>query len=511
MRMSSSRHSETERTYDPGPAAVLPTLDVVDGVSAVGQPEEHQLVAVYFDTADLDLARRGITVRRRTGGDDDGWHLKLPAGVDTRTEVRLPPGRATKTVPSRLLASVRGLVRDRTLVPIARVTTRRSERHLIGEGDSVAAHLCVDEVQAERLVGPAQVQDWREWEVELDQGTELLLDAVESLLVAAGATRAASPTKLLRTLGDLVPAPRPKPSREQLARGSAGDLVVAHLAEHLEKLLTQDARLRADEPGSVHKLRIAARRLRSALKTYGPLLEPSATDAVGEELRWLGQVLSGARDAQVMRERLGKLVSGEPAELVIGPVARHIDDDLSAAYQAGRKDGLQALDSERYFRLLDALESLVLRPTLTEESAAPATEVVPRLLRRDAKRLRRAVRDVTRSDDQASRDLSLHEARKKAKRLRYAAESAVPVLPRAKKLAARAKSVQEALGDHQDSVVARSKLREYGAQTQLGGENGFTFGRLHALEQNRGLEAERRFEAAYSGLTRKKLASWTQA
>jgi len=78
--MSSSRHSETERPYEPGPAAVLPTLDVVDGVSGMGQPVEHELIAVYVDTAYLDLARHGITVRRRTGGDDAGWHLKLPAG-----------------------------------------------------------------------------------------------------------------------------------------------------------------------------------------------------------------------------------------------------------------------------------------------------------------------------------------------------------------------------------------------------------------------------------------------
>src|SRR3954452_8863698 len=339
--MSSSEHSETERSYDPGPAAVLPTLDVVDGVSAMGPPVQLELTAVYFDTADLDLARHGITVRRRTGWDDAGWHLKLPAGVDTRTEVRLPAGRATKTVPPQLLASVRGLVRDRSLVPIARVATSRQEYDLIGDGDSVAAHVCVGDVHAERFVGPAHTEDCREWEVELDQGTERLLDAVESLLVTAGATRSASPSKLLRTLGDLVPAPRPKPSRKQLARGSAGDLVVAHLAEHTEGLLTQDARLRAEEPGSVHKLRIAARRLRSALKTYGPLVESSSTDAVGEELRWLGQVLSGARDAQVMRERLGKLVSLEPEELVLGPVARHIDDDLSAAYQAGRKEALE--------------------------------------------------------------------------------------------------------------------------------------------------------------------------
>lgn len=514
--MSTSRHDETERKYDPGPAA-FPTLVGVDGVTAMSQPVEHDLSAVYFDTAGLDLARHGITVRRRTGGDDAGWHLKLPAGVDTRTEVRLPPGRATKTVPARLLASVRGLVRDRDLIPVARLSTRRREYALVGgDGDSdghgVVASVCVDEVHAERLVGPAYVEDWLEWEVELVEGTAPLLDALEERLLAAGAVRATSASKLLRTLGDLVPAPRKQPSRKRLARGTAGDLVLAHVAEHTEELLTQDARLRADEPGSVHKLRIAARRLRSALKTYGPLLESSSADEVGEELRWLGQVLSGARDAQVLRERLHELVSREPEELVMGPVAQRIDDDLSAAYQAGRKEGLKALDSERYFRLLDGLDVLVLLPTLTARSAAPAKDVVPRLLQRDAKRLRRAVREVAGTHDPGSRDLALHEARKKAKRLRYAADSAVPVLPRgAMKLAAQAKKIQEALGDHQDSVVARGKLREYGAQTHLSGENGFTFGRLHALEQARGLEAEHRFEQAYGVLTHKKLTRWTRA
>src|SRR6058998_3299158 len=98
--MSTSRHRETERKYDPRQAAALPALHGVDGVSAMRQAVQHELSAVYFDTAELDLARHGITVRRRTGGDDAGWHLKLPAGADTRTEVRLPPGRATKTVPA---------------------------------------------------------------------------------------------------------------------------------------------------------------------------------------------------------------------------------------------------------------------------------------------------------------------------------------------------------------------------------------------------------------------------
>jgi CHAD domain-containing protein len=506
--MGATQQDEIERKYDVGAGTVFPTLTDVDGVSAVRQPTETELEAVYFDTADLDLARRGITLRRRTGGYDAGWHLKLPGGRDTRSEVRLPLGRATRTVPDELLAPVRAVVRDRALLPVARLSTRRLEYELVDDDSTVLAQVCDDEVHAERLHGPAHVEDWREWEVELVDGDVQLLDGVEQRLLEAGAASASVSSKLRRALGDVAPqVPVARPSRKQLARGSAGQLLVAHLSEHVEELKVQDARLRAEGPGSIHKLRIAARRLRSALKNYAPLL--ASDSSVREELRWLGQVLSPARDAQVMRERLGLLVAAEPAELVLGPVARRIDDDLSAAFQAGRDQALEAVGSERYFRLLDALDDLVVTPPVTEGAQAPAREVVPGLLQRDAKRLRRAVRGIGRADSPHDHDLALHEARKKAKRLRYAAESAVPVFPdRARKLRDRAKAVQEALGEHQDTVVARHQLREYGAQTHLNGENGFTFGRLHALEQARAEDAERRFTEAWDRIPRTKLRRW---
>jgi CHAD domain-containing protein len=515
-RMGVSRQAEVERKYDVGSAVVVPGLADVEGVSAVGEPVESRLVAVYFDTADLDLARCGVTLRRRTGGGDAGWHLKLPAGEDTRTEVRLPLGRATKTVPAELLAPVRAVVRDRALAPVARVSTRRLEYALVGADATVLAQVCDDEVHAERLRGPAQVGDWREWEVELVDGDAGLLDRVEQCLLAAGASAASVSSKLRRILGEMAPqAPQGRPTRKKLSGGDAAQLVAAHLAEHLEALQEQDARLRAERPGSVHKLRIAARRLRSALKTYRPLLTTdSATSValVGEELRWLGQVLSSARDAQVMRERLHLLVAAEPPELVLGPVAQRIDDDLSAAFQAGRDAALQALSSERYYRLLDALDDLATAAPFTSKAAAPAREVLPGLLQRDAKHLRRAVRRIDRADSPSDHDLALHEARKKAKRLRYAAESAIPVFPdRAAKLTAAAKKVQEALGEHQDTVVARHKLREYGAQTHLTGENGFTFGRLHALEERRADEAEQRFVRAWDHFPPKKLRRWLRS
>ena len=296
-----------------------------------------------------------------------------------------------------------------------------------------------------------------------------------------------------------------------MARGSAGEVVQAQLAELTDRLHKQDARLRTEQPGSIHKLRIAARRIRSALKTYKPLLAPGSAEAVGEELRWLGQALAEARDAQVLRERLRLLVASEPPELVLGPVLNRIDDELRTAYRSGLEQALRALDSERYFRLLDALDQLVASMPLKPKADAPAREGPPA-----AAQTRRQTSASCSPTNRACRgpgtqhDAALHEVRKKAKRFRYAAESARPVLgARAKALAVAAKQVQQALGEHQDSVIARQRLREYGAKAHVDGENGFSFGRMHALEQQHADEQEREFTTAWEALRHKKRHSWT--
>ncbi|MET1037804.1 MAG: CHAD domain-containing protein, partial [Aeromicrobium sp.] len=134
-------------------------------------------------------------------------------------------------------------------------------------------------------------------------------------------------------------------------RDDAGQVLLAYLADHAAALRRQDVSLRAGETGSVHQLRIAARRLRSALRSYGPLFQPASTDRIGDDLRWLGQSLSAARDAQVLRAHLPELVAAEPPELVLGPVMSRIDDELRTAERTGREQALQALDSERYLRL----------------------------------------------------------------------------------------------------------------------------------------------------------------
>ncbi len=259
--------------------------------------------------------------------------------------------------------------------------------------------------------------------------------------------------------------------------------------------------LRAGDQEGVHKLRIAARRLRSALATYAPVLTGDRPARLGEELRWLGSVLAEARDAQVLRDRLAGLVRAQPDELVLGPVLRRIDDELGAAFRTGRSTALKTLSGARYFTLLGDLEAFVAAPPLTARAARPAHQELPWLLRRDLRRVRRRDQRVAEATGREEEDEALHAVRKAAKRLRYAAESADPVLgDDAARLGECAKAMQELLGEHQDTVVARRTVRVIGIQAHRAGESGFTFGRLHALEERRADELVAQYPACLAAL-----------
>ena len=502
------RIAEVERKYEVADGTVLPSLtEAADGLS-MGQPTEVVLDAVYFDTADLALARRGVTLRRRSGGDDAGWHVKLPVSDDERTEIRWPSGRTTRVVPKAVLASVRAWVRDGVPVPVASVSTRRLERVLTDGTGVLLATLCDDEVRAVRLVGERLEQTWREWEVELVGGDEDLLDAVGERLLDAGAEPSRTSSKLRRTLGDLAPE-GDRGGDAPTTGATLEEALVAALHDHISRLHEHDAGLRAGEEDAVHRMRIAARRSRSALRTFKPLLDRERADHLAEELRWLGQELAAARDAQVLRERLLATVAEQPTELVMGRVAGRVRADLRATERAGRARAVATLDGERDFRLLDDLDSFAAAPPFTAGQEDPAASELPRLLHRDAKRLRRAVAVVGAADEPVERDAALHEARKKAKRLRYAAELAAPVLgKRARRLGRRAKRVQQALGRHQDAVVARAYLREQGVRAHLDGENAFTYGRLHALQDGTAAAAVDDFERAWKKMPPKDLRRW---
>jgi len=486
--MSPTEQLEIESKYDVDEGASLPALHELPGVASVAQPVELDLAAVYYDTAALDLAANKVTLRRRTGGEDDGWHVKFPVSSGERLEVRHPLGRSTRGVPIAVVRAVRVHVRDNELVPVVTLNTKRVVHRLLDTDGQVLAELADDRVTA--TVEGAEPDSWREWEFELVTGDRSLLEAADDVLRSAGAEPASGPSKLARALGDRVPA------ADQWALPSkplTSDLFRAYAGAQVQAIRERDPEVRRDVPDAVHKFRVATRRLRSALATYRPVVDREAGDRIRVELKWLAGELGVARDAEVQREHFAAEVAEQPAELVMGRVAGRIDDHLRGVYKEGRTRALAALESERYFRLLETLDDLIAKPPLVGDDRK-AKKQIHDLLDHDWKRMRKAVRRAETAETTAEQDHELHEVRKAAKRLRYAAESAVPVLgDEATDLAARAEEVQEVLGEFQDSVVSRDFLRQLAVQVHLEGGNAFTFGRLHAAEELRGLHAREAF------------------
>jgi CHAD domain-containing protein len=501
---------EIERKFSADPGVPLPDLSGVGRVVTVTDPVKTDLEAAYFDTADLRLAAHGITLRRRTGGEDPGWHLKLPAGADERTEIRRPLGRAARTVPGELMREILAVVRDRELVPVATVRTTRDVRRLLDAGGNDLAVVADDTVHAERLAGgPAEPSTWREVEVELTGGDRALLDAVSARLEAAGLSRSAAASKLQRVLGDLAPRQAGRPALSRCSR--AGDVVLVYLRDQVEALVSWDLGVRGDVPDAVHQMRVATRRLRSALATHRPLLDRERTDPVRDELKWLGSMLGSARDTEVLQVRLRDLAAAQSPELILGPVLRRIDLEMDERHRAARNCLVEALDGKRYFRLLDALDDLTADPPFAARAGQRGDRVLPRLVARACRRLDRTAKAADETTTPGDRDHLLHEVRKAAKNARYAAESVAPVCGRpAARLAKRMEAVQDVLGENQDSVAARQVLREIGVVAHQAGENAFTFGLLYGLERSRGEGAQRAYRPALRAASRKGVRRWMQ-
>src|SRR6266566_1842563 len=158
---------ETERKYEFEPGVALPSLHDLPSVSRVSDLAEQTLEAEYYDTADLRLVRSGVTLRRRRGGSDPGWHLKLPLNGDARREIRLPLGRTGRGVPAELAGLVRAYARGEALQPVALVTTERHGRVLLDHSGDSLAELVEDEVSARTLGESTTLTHWREAEIEL--------------------------------------------------------------------------------------------------------------------------------------------------------------------------------------------------------------------------------------------------------------------------------------------------------------------------------------------------------
>lgn len=257
--------------------------------------------------------------------------------------------------------------------------------------------------------------------------------------------------------------------------------------------------MRRSLPDSVHQMRVATRRLRSAFKTYRKVLDRAATDPIGEELRWLAAELGVDRDQEVLLERIQTSLGELPRTLVIGPVRSRLKVWNTTRRSASRRRAVAVLDGERYVSLLDSLDALLEAPPLLKGADAEPRAILPKAVLGDYARLAVRVEGALSLAEGDERDLALHDARKAAKRLRYAAESAVPALGKpAKRLAKAGKKVQTLLGDHQDSVVAREALRGLAVQAAGAGESAFTWGVLYAREEALAERRERELPGIWS-------------
>ncbi|WP_215543941.1 CYTH and CHAD domain-containing protein [Amycolatopsis sp. CA-230715] len=465
---------ERERKFEVDLRRPRPDLTGVGPIASTAEPVETTLDATYFDTEDHRLAAAGVTLRRRRGGADEGWHLKLPVGEDRRDEIRMPLSAKQKP-PRELRRLVVAHTMGRKLIPVAHLKTERAECALLdGTGTAVAA-LTDDKVTGEAVGGAAHLDRWREWEVELGEtaGDELL-ESITAALAKDGVHRSRSSSKLARLLDDRLP----KTPKRRTKR--AGDVVLAYLREQVDVLRRNDIGVRRDAEDAVHQMRVASRRIRGALNSFKRVLDRDATRELAAELKWLAGGLGPARDIEVSREYFGAAVAKLPDELVIGPVRPFLSAHFAAEADQARRAALKTLSSDRYEDLLRGLDRLLTDPPFTKRAKRTANGELRYALRRADRRLRAAARVVAGSSDGPERDAALHELRKKAKQARYAADAVRPVFGAKLEAWRRSvKKVQSTLGDHHDLVVARTVVVDLGRAAHREGHSTFTFGVLH--------------------------------
>lgn len=518
--MSAAVQTEIERKYTVEEGTVLPDLGGVPGVDRTQAEEPFGLEAVYFDTEGLDLARARIALRRRVGGADEGWHLKLPA-EEGRTEMQWPLTTG-ETVPDEVLEPVRALVRDRALTPLARIATTRTITELLDERGGVVVEVADDQVTASDVRG-GEVRAWREWEAELGPAApdtraarEQLLDDVEAVLRESGATVSPSVSKLAQALGRTGLGTGASSAADPTSVDThtpAEEAVLAGARELVAALLAIDPAARRDEPDAVHRMRTTVRRLRNVLATHRALFGRARVDPLREQLSRLGAQLGEVRDLEVRAAWAGDALDAYEAERgVTDDAARYrlvgeLGEERSGALARLR----EALTAEPYFRLLDDLEGFVAGESAETDSGSGSEGVSAR--REERATLRKAARRVLKrsgSVEEAAGAVPdgvagqaevlghLHESRKAARKLRHAAEFATEgaggVLGgKAARLGELAEALQDALGEHRDAALFADHLLLVAARAHAAGEDTFVYGALHqrALDQ-----AERALGAA---------------
>jgi CHAD domain-containing protein len=532
---------EVERKFRVHGLYRLPDLVATGAVAAAEDTGVVELDATYYDTDDLRLAREGITLRRRIGGADEGWHLKIPAGLGTsgavaREELRLPLDASDGEEPPAGLATLVGaIVRSDALRPVATLRTERRSILLTphpvagraaepvpgsageGDGDGVEAEVgagdpAVSGRDGAAAAAPAEpllvltddvvsVLDsdgsmaarFRELELEDlpdadPQAAGLAADAVSHALVAAGAIAGEFVSKAVRALGPFAAAPPEVPVPDEVDPSSpARDAIRAHLARHTRALRLADLAVRRDLPDAVHQARVACRRLRSGLKVFGPLLDQAWAEGLREELGWAAGELGDYRDTEVLLERLEEHLGRLPETVDIAAARAHVETELTARLAAARERAIALTESKRYLDLHARLVTAAADPVTNEDADCACAEVLPPHVVKAWKKLARESAKLL-ADEVAipggAPDDEWHETRITAKKARYAVEACAPVFgPEAAAFGKQLARVTELLGEHQDATIAGERIHDLVREGDPSAEAAFALGALLAVER----------------------------
>lgn len=485
---------ETEFKFRVEPDFVLPDLTTL-GFRVDIQPA-LTLDADYYDTERTTLLRWGVTLRRRSGGADDGWHAKVPVlGADhtTRDEIRV--SAMGESVPTELVQILTPLLRGQDVVHRAHVMTRRTPYLISSSAHEALVELVDDHVD---VSGAGTHSTFRELELELVADSPAARAAVTLIgdhLRQVGAAPS-SVSKAASALGDLGPADVPEfPTVGP--DGLAVDALRSVLARHVRHLVMADVAVRRDLPDSVHQMRVAARRLRSTFSTYRALLDSDAVAPVREDLSWLARELGAVRDTEVIYALLTELGS-ELGEEEDRQAARDaVDRWYEKRMPAARASVMAALRTDRHDQLLDDVIAFVTEPPVTDDAFRPVEEVLLPRVRRTWRRLAHRVDAL----DVAAPDEQWHEVRILAKKARYAAEGLSPVMGKHMRTCAGALAeVTDLLGTHQDAHVARTVLRTLATGSDTSAQEAFALGMMSQHEAERQQDFRQEFGRLWPGV-----------
>jgi CHAD domain-containing protein len=364
------------------------------------------------------------------------------------------------------------------------------------------AEVVDDDVQV--LAGRRVTSRFRELEVELAEDADAgLLDQVVDRLLEAGAQAAEPVPKYLRALGGRERVLGPEVVEPEVDSTASVEILLRHdLASGTLRLFRHEAGVRiGEDPEAVHQARVATRRIRSTLRTFSSLLDEAWTDRLRDDLKWLANLLGEVRDTDVLLERFSEHLAALPAE--DAKPGRRLLDRLSDQRDQARRRLLGGMSSDKYAQLLEDLVAAAAAPALLPGADHPAAEVMPPLVAKPWKKLRKAVRKA--GDDPPDHDL--HQIRIRAKRARYAAEAVEPVIGKpAEDFADAISDLQGVLGDHQDAVVGEAWLRE--AATSGRRDVALVAGLLIAAERASAADTRDHWREVWKGANRGQLRAW---